>query len=161
VTAILKRQEVYRVAVEMERNGLAYYNVIAELATDPDTRSVYKYLASAEKRHLRLFKKLWTLSRQSPSPESYSGEYKSYLRVLLKDLVFSSSASARSRAARSSNAAALNTGIKAEKDSILFYTEMLDMVAPEDRAAVQRILNEEKRHLSRLLDHRSRPRCLK
>jgi rubrerythrin len=159
MTTFFGRAELYRIAMEMEKNGLAYYVAVADQAPDRDTRAVYEYLASAEKRHLRTFKRLWTRTRKSP-PGTYRGEYGGYLKTLLKDTVFASSASDRNRASRSSVAAALRTGIKAEKDSILFYSELIGIVSPDDRDSLQRILNEEKRHLSRLTEYQSQSRCL-
>ncbi|MBM2832592.1 MAG: Rubrerythrin protein [Dehalococcoidia bacterium] len=47
-------------------------------------------------------------------------------------------------------AEALEIGIKAEKDSILFYQEMRELVRRRDRDTVAEIINEERSHLSRL-----------
>jgi rubrerythrin len=161
MTVFFESGELYKAATQMERNGLAYYVVAAGLARDEETRAVYQYLASSEKRHPRTFRKLWTQSRHSSPPESYKGEYKNYLKTLLEDRIFPSSASARARAAKSRPLTALSTGIKAEKDSILFYSEMVDVVSPSDRDQVAKILAEEKRHLASLLKYKLKSRCLK
>jgi len=153
MAAFFKSSELYRIAMQMERNGLAFYNEIARQADNEQTRAVYDYLASSEKRHLRTFKKLLG-SRELSAPQSYKGEYRKYLKALLKDRVFPSSAIARSRAAKSGPSAAMRAGINAEKDSILFYTELLDLVPPADRTAVDKILAEEKRHLRRLAEYK-------
>jgi rubrerythrin len=160
MTVFFGSGEVYRAAVDMERNGLAYYTTAVELAADESARAVYKYLALAEKRHLAAFRKLLSEVRNSP-PESYRGEYQGYLTALLEDRVFPSSASAKDAAARLGPTAALDTGIKAEKDSILFYAEMVDMVSSSDRDQVARVLMEEKRHLARLLKYKLDSRCLR
>ena len=151
--------ELYRIAAEMERNGLAFYSKVAQQTGDESTRAVYDYLAAAEKRHLKTFKRLWVNSGKSSPPESYKGEYRNYLIALLKDRVFPSSAAARSRAARSGPRAALETGIKAEKDSILFYSGLSDLIPRNNRAAIQRVLAEEKRHLRRLMDYKYKSGC--
>lgn len=153
MAAFFKSNELYRIAIEMERNGLAFYNEIASKAADDQTRTVYKYLASAEKRHLRIFKKLLG-NRSFSAPHTYRGEYRKYLRALLKDRVFPSSHLARSRAARSGPTSALKAGINAEKDSILFYMELRDLVPASDKIAIDRILGEEKRHLRRLSEYK-------
>lgn len=57
MAAFFKINELYRIAVEMERNRLAFYSEVASQTADEQTRAVYHYLASAEKRHLRTFKK--------------------------------------------------------------------------------------------------------
>jgi len=151
MTAYFKREELYRIAIEIERSGLAFYTEIARLSKNEQSRAVYDYLANSEKRHLRTFKKLLGKNVIS-APQSYRGEYRKYLMTLLKDRVFPSSAIARSRAAKSGPSAALKAGINSEKDSILLYTELRYMVSPSDRTVIERILAEEKRHLRRMAD---------
>jgi rubrerythrin len=153
MAAFFKGNELYRIAMQMERNGLAFYNEIARLSDNEQARAVYQYLATSEKRHLRTFKKLLG-GKELSAPQSYKGEFRKYIKVLLKDRVFPSSAIARSRAAKSGPSAAIRAGITAEKDSILFYTELLDLVPPSDRTALDKILLEEKRHLRRLAEYK-------
>jgi rubrerythrin len=161
MAVFFKEGELYRIAAEMERSGLAFYSQVARQAKDESTKAVYAYLITSEKRHLRKFNSLFSHSAKSSNPESYKGEYRNYLAALLKDMVFSSSALARSRASKSSARTALNTGIKAEKDSILFYSGLLDLVPEENRTAVEIILAEEKRHLKRLMDYKYKSGCFK
>ena len=151
--------ELYRIAEEMEKTGLAYYSEIARNTADKSVKAVFQFLAAAEKRHQRLFRRMMNSSPKSSPPESYKGEYRNYLAALLKEQVFPSSASARSRAARSGVTGALNTGIKTEKDSILFYSGLLDLVRPDDRTAIDKIINEEKRHLRKLMDYKYKSGC--
>jgi rubrerythrin len=153
MVSFFKSSELYRIAVEMERSGLAFYKEIARQTDSEQTRAVYNYLAAKEKKHLNKFKKLM-LGRPSSVPQTYRGEYRKYLQALLKDRVFPSSAIARSRAAKSGPSSALRTGINAEKDSILFYTELMDLVPAADRETVIGILDEEKQHLRRLTEYK-------
>ena len=161
MAVFFKDGELYRMAVEMERNGLAFYSQIARQAKDESTKAVYTYLITSEKRHLRKFKSLLHRSAKSSPPESYKGEYRNFLVALLKDKVFPSSALARSRAAKSSVRTALDTGIKAEKDSILFYSGLLDLVPEANKTAIKMILAEEKRHLQRLMGYKYKSGCVK
>jgi rubrerythrin len=161
MAVFFKSGELYRMAAAMERTGIAYYKGIAENTKDAGAKAVFKYLEEAEKRHLRTFKKLWNQSAKSSPPESYRGEYANYLRTLLKDLVFPTSGLARSRAARSTPLSALNTGIKAEKESILFYSGLLDVVHQDHKSALIKILGDEKRHLRRLMDYKYQSGCFK
>lgn len=50
---------------------------------------------------------------------------------------------------------ALDIGIQAEKDSILFYAEMQNLVRESDRQTVYKIINEEKAHLRQLSELRA------
>ena len=50
----------------------------------------------------------------------------------------------------SSQVEALDIGIQAEKDSILFYTEMQNLVKPADHQVILTIINQERDHLNQL-----------
>ena len=58
---------------------------------------------------------------------------------------------AREAASRGDLSSVLNTAIQREKDSVLFYREMLDEVYDNDTAAMQEIIDEEKRHVLALV----------
>ncbi len=52
----------------------------------------------------------------------------------------------------SSDAEGIDFGIRAEKDSILFYTELQDLVRRADAKVIGKIIEEERSHLKRLSD---------
>jgi rubrerythrin len=54
----------------------------------------------------------------------------------------------------SSDAEAIQIGIYAEKDSILFYSELRELVRRADREVVDNIIKEERSHLRQLSDLR-------
>jgi rubrerythrin len=94
---------------------------------------------------------LETAGKYQP-PEGYAEEYGLYLKSLVDSSVFTSVDQARQQAARTdSPAKALDIGIQAEKDSILFYTEMQNLVKPAERQLIEKIIGEERGHLNQLL----------
>jgi len=87
----------------------------------------------------------------APPPESYTEEYDEYLKSLVKSAVFSSEKAACTLAEKTSgDAEGIDFGIRAEKDSILFYTELQDLVRRADAKVIGSIIEEEKSHLKRL-----------
>jgi len=52
----------------------------------------------------------------------------------------------------SSDIEAIQIALGAEKDSILFYSEMRDLVRMPDRDVVSKIIEEERSHLRQLSD---------
>ena len=80
-----------------------------------------------------------------------AGEYAVYLQTLVDSAVFSDEviASQMARGAES-DTAALELAIGAEKDSILFYYEMRDIMPQRAQATVNKIIAEEKSHLRQL-----------
>jgi rubrerythrin len=83
-------------------------------------------------------------------PESYAGEYAEYLNSLVNSLVFKNPRDAKQQSRGSSEIEALTTGIQAEKDSIIFYSEVLSMAKDSDKANLEAIIREEKSHLQQL-----------
>jgi rubrerythrin len=88
---------------------------------------------------------------QAKPPETYTEEYMLYLKSLVDSVVFSDVTEAKQKADKiSDEIEALDIGIQAEKDSILFYTELQNLVRERDSKVVLHVLDEEKNHLRQL-----------
>jgi rubrerythrin len=143
--------ELLEIAVGIEKNGMAFYQALADKTGNRDVKGTYNYLAGEEKKHLDTFQGMLNSLGQAKSPETYTEEYMLYLKSLVDNAVFSSITEAQQKAAKVFNEIeALNIGIQAEKDSILFYTELQNLVRKPDRKVVLNILDEEKKHLRQL-----------
>mgnify|MGYP006283887539 CR=1 FL=1 len=148
--AVFSAGELYDIAVGIEKNGVAYYGSLSEQVDDPDLKHMYSDLADMEQHHIHVFREMRDNSVESGPvvPPDVEQEYDEYLRALIDSSVFPNDDVAREVAARAANTAeALQFAIGAEKDSILFYTEMKDLVPAKEREAVDRIIQEEKKHL--------------
>ena len=102
-----------------------------------------------ERHHVEVFQKLRAgAALETLVPQADEGEYGQYLRALIDSSVFTNDSVARDMARRASGPAeALQLALAAEKDSILFYTEMRDLVPQRERDAVTKIINEERTHV--------------
>ena len=143
--------ELVEVAINIEQAGIAFYNVLAERTRDEATRSAYLDLARMEEDHLKTFQgMLDTVERYQPF-EAYAEEHALYLRALAKSAVFTDDKVAVEMAQRAANEAeAVQIAIGAEKDSILFYSEMRHLIKEQERSTIDRIIQEEKSHLRQL-----------
>jgi len=143
--------ELIEIAINIERNGVAFYQALADKTLNKDARAIYDYLASEEKKHLNTFQGMLNTIGQYQPPEDYAKEYMLYLKSLVDSSVFSNITEAQQKAEKiSSEIEALDTGIQAEKDSILFYTEMQNFVRQPDQKTVLKIIDAEKAHLRQL-----------
>lgn len=143
--------ELLDVAVGIERNGMAFYQALADKAGSKDVKDIYNYLAGEEKKHLNTFQSMSDSLGQAKPPETYTEEYMLYLKSLVDSAVFSNVTEAQQKANKVLNEVeAINIGIQAEKDSILFYTELHSLVRERDSKVVLNILDEEKKHLRQL-----------
>jgi rubrerythrin len=151
MSILFSGSEVLGIALGIEENGAAFYQVLASKTQNKDTKIIYDYLAGEERKHLNTFQGMLNTAGQYQPPEAYTEEHLLYLKSLVDSSVFSNITEAKQKAERiSSEIEAVETGIQAEKDSILLYTEMQDFVQKPDHKLVCNIIDEEKAHLRQL-----------
>ncbi len=145
--------ELLDMAVAIEKNGEAYYQRLEGKTKNDNARVIYGYLAGEERKHRDLFLSMKENVATYRPPESYTGEYMQYMDALAQSRIFDSiEAAVKSAEELSDELQAVETGIKAEKDSILFYAELQSVVSEADREIIHSIVNEEKGHLRQLTD---------
>jgi len=145
--------ELMNIAVGIERNGLAFYESLAGASKEAKVRSIYNNLASMEKKHSTIFTEMLGTMGEYRLPEAYTEEYYLYLKSLVDSAIFTNDKVAREIAQAVANSAeAIQIGIGAEKDSILFYSEMQHLVPERERNLVDKIIGEEKSHLRQLAE---------
>ena len=124
--------EVFEMAMDIERNGEAYYRKAAELASDPEVRKVFEYLAEDENKHWETFRQMReSLSGETTTPTVIDSEglNESYLDALVKSRLFSGVEEAEKVASKAGDPiSALNAALTFEKDTILFFMSMKGMV---------------------------------
>jgi rubrerythrin len=144
-------RELIEIAIGIEKNGATFYNSLAGSTKNPETKGTYVYLADQEKEHAAIFKKMLSMVSEYKPPETYTEDYKRYLKALIDSLIFSDDKVALEMARKvRSDTEAIQVAVGAEKDSILFYTEVRELVRPADRKVVKKIIDEEKSHLRQL-----------
>ncbi len=156
--AVFTASELYDIAVGIERNGEAYYDSLAQMATDQGLKQTYSFLADMERHHVHVFQKLRAAAGTGPVvPEVDEAQYGAYLQALINSSVFTDDQVARDMAKRAAGPAeALQIALGAEKDSILFYTEMRELVPQKEREAVSQIIQEERKHVRDLSELKQR-----
>jgi rubrerythrin len=151
MSIIFSGSELLQVALGIEKNGAVFYQALAEKSQDKSTQAIYRKLAAEEIEHQKTFQAMLDEVGSYQPPEDYAEEYQLYLQSLIDSSVFTDSDQARQIAAKTSSSKhALDIGIQAEKDSILFYSEMKNLVKPADQQIINNIIEEERGHLSQL-----------
>jgi rubrerythrin len=148
--------EIGEMAIQIERNGKAFYEELARKSNEADMRTFFKYLADQEALHLEKFKEL----RDTLAKEGYVAPYdwdeaRDYLAALVSKEVFADE-NMGARVARQApdEARAFDAAIGLEKDSLLFYHEMMRFVNKQDHQLIQAIAEEERRHITNLTQKR-------
>jgi rubrerythrin len=141
--------EIFEMAEQIERNGASFYRKSAELIADPAEKKLLLDLAAMEDEHEKIFADLRaSLSEKEKVATVFDpeGEISLYLRALADTRVFF-----EKKIDTSSIEDIFKEAILAEKDSIVFYMGMKEMV-PENlgKAKIDAIIKEEMNHIKLL-----------
>ena len=147
--------EVFEMAVRIEENGTAFYLKAADLNSDPETRKFLENLAAMEKGHKKVFSEMRkTLADKEKAGKVFdpNDELSLYLASLADSIGGEGSPAAADALTGSEPLEEiLNTAIGLEKDSILFYLGLKDMVPQKHgRNRIDDIIMEERRHVAQL-----------
>jgi rubrerythrin len=151
---ILKASDVYEIAVQIERNGEKLYRHAVGVTDDPKMKELFTLLADEEVKHMKLFEGLGSQVEHYQTREKYDGEYCSYVRSYSEGLVFTPERMEKEMAKVKSADDAIEFGIQREIESILYYLETRNFVPENQRADIDKIIDEERRHYLKLVDLR-------
>jgi rubrerythrin len=150
--AILTAAEALKWALEIEKNGEAFYNEVAAKSADSEAKALFEDLAAQEQGHYRAFQKM--LEEAKPDPDLSKvdyDEYQTYLQVVLDNALFAGPDKGLTLAKQAQDReTALRAAIDFEKDTLLFFYDLREMVSEAERGAISNIITEEKTHLRRL-----------
>ena len=140
--------ELIDIAIGIERRGIAFYDVMAKSVENEWLCDVFQYLVDMEHQHLRTFQGMLAEADEIRPSEASVGEHAAYLEALVDGAVFTDDDITSGMATRvDSDIEAVAMAIGLEKDSILFYCQMKDLVPPPVREVLDRVIAEEKSHL--------------
>ena len=143
--------ELINIAIGIERRGIAFYDIMARSTEDTTARGVFQHLADMEREHIQIFQGMLGEANRYQIPRDYTEEYAAYFQALVDSAVFTDDMVASEMATQAdSDIKAMELAIGAEKDSILFYYEMRDIMPRKAQPMIDRIIAEEKSHLSQL-----------
>jgi len=143
--------ELINIAIGIEGRGIAFYDIMTKSTENAVARDVFQYLADMEREHIRVFQDMLGEADKYQPSETYAGEYAAYLRALVDSAVFTDDLITSEMATKAeSDIEALELAIGAEKDSILFYYEMKEIMPQRAQPTVSKIIAEEKSHLRQL-----------
>jgi rubrerythrin len=145
-------QEIFEIGVKIEENGRAFYQAAAEASESEEATKLFEELADWEGQHIALFQnlkdKLPAGSDEQTAFDPYH-EQSLYLRAAADSHVFGRDADPGQMARDcASPVDALRKALGFEKDSVVVYTSMRNMV-PEKlgKGEIDKLVNEELSHI--------------
>ena len=157
---VFNADEVFEMAIRIENNGAAFYRRAAGLQSDIKNQKFLEGLANMEDRHEKIFTDMRTsLTEKDKGPKVFDpyDEVSQYLAAMADTMGGEGSPSvADTLTGNESLEEILNIAVGLEKDSILFYLGIKDLIpAQSGKDRIDEIIKEERRHviqLSKLLE---------
>ena len=143
--------EGLRIAMDIESRGYRFYQMAYDKFSDPKTKELFKTLRDEEEVHLQTFTKYFEEIEKTKEAHSteylFDDEYSGYLTALAETHVFPKEKdAAQALSAIKTPVDALRLALQAEKDSVLFYGELVECSKFESAREVFGRLREEERH---------------
>ncbi len=144
--------EILEIAEQIERNGIAFYTAAARAVGDPEAVEMLQSLASWEVGHVDLFIDMRNnLSADAKLPTVFDpyDEMGSYLKSAADNVVFIAQTSATQVIGPNPTLKGiLEIALEREKDAVVFYSGIRDMVPTESgKSKVDGVIREEVTHV--------------
>jgi len=145
--------DVFAMAEKIEKNGAEFYRKASQKSNDPQTKELFEGLAKWELSHREIFATMrneYAADKDAPlifDPESEAGMY---LKAMADGHVFDVSVDvSKFFSGKETTKDIFKTALKMERDSIIFYLGLKDVVASTTgKEKVSDIINEEMRHIA-------------
>jgi len=144
-------KEAIEIAKSIEERGYRLYTEWARKLKDGFAKNVLEFLAEQEKQHIKAFEDLYQrIIKEESHLDELDEESEKYLKALAKTFVFPDDEKEFvDRQEKFEDVLAFS--MQAEKDSIMFYTELAILSSNQEAVKLFRgLAAEEKKHLIKL-----------
>ncbi|MBU1105819.1 MAG: ferritin family protein [Candidatus Riflebacteria bacterium] len=155
----INADELMELAIQIERNGKEYFAAMAERSENPKVKQVFTLLVREEQSHLENFVKIRErLAEKLQDDFQIADEYNTpemsaYIQAMSDGKVFPNLCSHDELVAEiRGDEQAIYHAISFEKDTILFFGDILGILGSEDenRTLIEELIRQEKIHIARL-----------
>jgi rubrerythrin len=144
--------DIFKFAIRIEEDGRIFYLKAVDFTDTAGVKNLFLHLADEETRHKRIFQEMLGKAGDYRSPESYAGEYMTYLRDYIDDKVVFKKDLKGTLTDIHDTLAALDFAIKREVDSILYYQEVKQFVPEKHHKFIDDVIAEERNHFKKLTE---------
>jgi rubrerythrin len=149
MTKLFYLSEIVKFAIEKEQESFDLYTKMSEQVSDAAIKSIFQKLAQEETKHKIYYADMLSGIKQEQSPGVKEGEeYQAYMEALIAS---SRSTSIPTPTDMKDVNKVLDFAIAREKDSVLFYSGLKNLVPANAHDHIDLIIREEERHAAILL----------
>lgn len=148
------KNEVIEMAIQIEKRGLHFFNAMQESVANNEVKRIFAFLAAEEMEHIATFEGLRSEEDRMQLQGPYNWEeVGQYFGTLMNNMVFPTIKEGSELATEIDDEfVAIHTAISIEKDNILFFREISDLVGQEDKKLLRELIEQEKGHIRKLMD---------
>jgi rubrerythrin len=150
---IFRPQEILRLAVRVEENGVKFYRMLEAKATELKIKKVFTFLKEQDDQHRKKFQDMLMQVGDFIVDEQYPGEDQAYIKAIAAEYVFTPDIIAgRIKSGFAQDAEAIDFALFIEKESIFTYTALKSYVLAPKQYILDAIIEEEKDHVVKLVE---------
>ena len=140
--------EVVDMGIEKEKKRRDFYAAVADCFSEKELKDLFGRLRDWEEEHVAKFSEIrGGLDEQDPV-ESYPGELIGYMQALVEDRLYSEVTAGSLREKIKTPLDAVMQAIGFEKDALLFFQAMKELVnSTRHREVIDELVGEEKKHI--------------
>ncbi|EKD82478.1 MAG: hypothetical protein ACD_39C01273G0002 [uncultured bacterium] len=155
----INADELMELAIQIEKNGKEYFTAMAERSENARVKQVFNLLVREEQNHLENFVKIRErLAEKRQEEFQIADEYNTpemdaYVQAMSDGRVFPNLCSHSELAFEiKDDEQAIYHAIGFEKDTILFFSNILGILGSEDenRTLIEELIRQEKIHIAKL-----------
>ena len=147
-------EEIIEMAVKTEETGCEFYQLAKQNASTDELKYLFDYLAKEELKHKETF-----LGLKDAIGETAQGvpidwdEVGQYIKAMTDSSFFFGGDKSINLAAEAADSKkALDFAMQFEKDTLLFFHQLRDVVKSVNQPVIDKIIQEEKEHIKRLAE---------
>jgi len=144
--------EALAVAQRIELAGEAFYGEALERAVKPEAQELFRFLRDQERVHYAVFSEMLRATPEGGNP--LDEQTSRFMDAAVRDHTLSTAEAAKGLAAKGDTAALVEVALGFERETIRFFGKVKEVARGIDRNRLERILEEEQRHLERLEAYR-------
>lgn len=143
--------EIANIAINIEQKGREFYLQAVDMAETPKVKAMFKHLADEEAKHEGIFRSMLArLGKVGVPPWATQDEYMQYIEALIESHLLFSGLGQKFMERAESEKEVIEAAMGFEKDTMLFFLEMEELVPNSEKYAVHQCYEEERKHLREL-----------
>ncbi len=142
-------EDLINVLIKLEDMGYENYTHMAKVSNNEQLKKFFSSLAEQERSHSKFYKGIKSEMAKYPTSEIDS-EYMRYIDVMLKNAI----SFLEDKHKPSDIDEAFHMAIVLEKETLLFLNEMKQIIPSDKVSDINKMIEEERRHLKGLYEKR-------